>query len=268
MLNTRFLMKSVLKFVFSKALLVNIILAILLLYLGFVSIDHYLDAYTKHGDSITVPDLSGYTVEELDEVLRGKNLRYAISDSIFNPKKKKGTIIDQHPKAETQVKENRKIYLTINSKIKQRVAVPDVADVSLKQALSILETYGIKIKNKIYVPSELQGNVLRLENAGEEITPGTMIDRGSALDIVIGQGQSDEVIALPNLTTKSFSEAKSYLRERALNLLPINWVGCATESDSLSARIIKQEPEWTEESVINLGKTINVWLSCDSVNTN
>lgn len=255
-------MKNLLKFILSKVFVINLVLAIIVFAGVILWVGNYLESYSLHGQTITVPDFTGYKADELDEFIKDKNLRYEIIDSVFNPKKKKGTIVDQNPLADSQVKEGRKIYLTINSRTKQRIFVPDIADASLKQALSILESYGLKVHNKLYIPSELKGNVIRLEKGGKELKPGVSIERGTSVDIVIGQGESDEVISLPDLNGLSYKEVRDYLREKALNVLPINWEGCATESDSSVAKVVKQDPEWIENGMIHLGKTINVWLSC------
>lgn len=45
----------------------------------------YLPTTTNHGESITVPDLVGMPLSELDEFVVQRDLRYEVSDSSYSP---------------------------------------------------------------------------------------------------------------------------------------------------------------------------------------
>ena len=70
----------------------------------------YFPFITKHGESITVPDLIGLNFSELEEFLSKRNLKYEIiSDSSFTTKFPPLTVIYQNPNKGMKVKEGRKI---------------------------------------------------------------------------------------------------------------------------------------------------------------
>ena len=67
-----------------KKLIVHIGLLTILVIVGlFVLFNIYLPSFTQHGETITVPDLTGMKTEELDSFLEKHGLRYQITDSLF-----------------------------------------------------------------------------------------------------------------------------------------------------------------------------------------
>lgn len=223
----------------------------------------YLDRYTLHGETITVPDFTGKKIEQLDEFISGSKMQYIIIDSVYKTDKPRGTVVDQDPSAESPVKEGRKIYLTVNAKLPMRVALPDLTDVTLRQATAILEYYGLKVGNKKYIPDQCFNCVLRMEIKGNKAEAGTTVEKNTTVDLILGQGQSAELVQIPALYGKTSSEVEQLLTSIALNFLAVNYEDCTTKDDSSSARVLKQSPEYEKDVSINLGSTINVWFTCD-----
>ena len=56
-------------------------------------------------------------MDDIKDFIEKKDLRYEVSDSAFEIGKPPLTVIAQYPKAGVKVKENRKIYITITSKM-------------------------------------------------------------------------------------------------------------------------------------------------------
>ena len=76
----------------------------------------FLRLNTRHGDFIIVPDLIGKNIQEFESELNKLDLQYIISDSgNYNPTFKINSVLDQLPKANSKVKQGRKIYLTLNA---------------------------------------------------------------------------------------------------------------------------------------------------------
>src|SRR6185437_3921015 len=118
-----------------KHLLIHfLIMAILFvaLVLGFFFL--YLPVATEHGETITVPKLTGMSAQELEEYLKNKDLRYQINDSSYAAGVKPYTILTQNPLPGSQVKKNRKIYISVASVNPPRVKMPNLVDGSLKSA--------------------------------------------------------------------------------------------------------------------------------------
>src|SRR4051812_26315593 len=128
-------MKAFVNFLKSKMFLLNLAGAIVFLMLVFGFTYRWLNSYTRHGSSVTVPDLRGMQQSKLDEFLKFKNLKYKIADStIFDLSKPPGTIIEQDPQPNEKVKEDRTIYLSVTRSIAPGVKIPELLDNSLRQA--------------------------------------------------------------------------------------------------------------------------------------
>ncbi len=169
-------------------ILVNIsamvIIAILLVLVTF----KWMKSYTLHGQYITVPDVTGMYEEEARQTLSMAGLNYEISDYKFDKMMVEGGVIEQKPKPGAFVKQDRKIYLTLNSGKEPLRAVPDVADnSSLRAAESKLRAAGFKLTETEYVDGD-QDWVYEIRYLGEEIKAGTEIPEGSTLTIVAGNG--------------------------------------------------------------------------------
>ena len=126
-----------------KSLYKNLLLALITLFLLFFAWIKYLEIYTNHNDFIKVPDLTGIDITAMDSVFENLDLRYTVIDSIFDKSRKKGVVVNQDPSSEKYVKENRKIYLTINSLKSRKVVFPDIFDLTLRQAVRKLKKSGL-----------------------------------------------------------------------------------------------------------------------------
>src|SRR6187431_2764250 len=85
-----------------------------ILFLSIIYFYIYLPATTNHGESITVPDLLGMKIEEIEKFLTDHDLRYEVSDSAYSADYDPLTVLQQFPKAGAKVKENRMILVSVN----------------------------------------------------------------------------------------------------------------------------------------------------------
>lgn len=255
---------SLIRFIFSKSFLINLLIAVIVIAAAAWATLHYLDSYTMHGESITVPDFKGFKVEELDEFVADKPFRYEITDSIYDLSRPKGTVIDQNPKPESQVKENRKIYLTVNAKLPPMVKLPNLKDMSLRQAMAIIESYGLKVGDLHHRPDPCTNCVLGIEIDGKEVEPGKTVVKNTTIDLILGEGESSELIPVPFLLNLTEEQVSILVKSMSLNIGAVNYEGCETEEDSLNALVYKQSPESKEDEAIHLGGVIDIWLTKDS----
>ena len=105
--------------------------------------------YTHHGRSIAVPDFSDLPVEDAGKYIAKRKLRYEILDSIYVAEKDGGVIVDQYPKPGSLVKKNRKIYLTINANSPEKIMMPNLVGITLREARTKIEIAGLKLGNLI-----------------------------------------------------------------------------------------------------------------------
>jgi len=204
-----------------------------------------------------VPDFSSLQYNEVDDYAKQRDLKAVIIDSIYDNSKVKGSVVSQDPLPNSLVKQNRKIYLTIVSLSKEMIKMPDLKDLTLRQAVATLETYGLKSGTLTYIPHIAVNAVLKQEYRGREISKGTLIEKGSKINLVLGSGLKDEKITIPFLLGKSREEAINLLHAASLNVGAEFFEEGATES---KAFVFKQRPVYTEHAYVNLGTTIDLWF--------
>jgi beta-lactam-binding protein with PASTA domain len=247
---------------FYKNLGIAIVVSILLLIIVFSS----LRIYTHHGESFSVPDLRGLTLEEVEETMESYELRIQVTDSVYLQNFEPGTVVEQLPAANFKVKENRKVFLTLNASTPEMVNMPKVVDESLRQAEAILESNGLTLGKLIYRPHIAKNYVLEQQYNGEEITPGQSVPRNSIIDLVLGGGLGDKQSDVPNLINMYWETAKDLTKSRYLNLgEPIFDNSVLTKDDSTNARIFMQKPVPKLSAKMASGGFVDVWLTVDSI---
>ncbi len=174
------------QFVFSKAFLKQLLFAIVaLLVLGFLIL-WWLRFSTNHNEKIEVPNLAKMSLNKVEEKLDEMDLRYEILDSAnYNPDFPKYSVIEQIPKPGKFVKEDRKLYLTLNPSGYRKIEVPDVLGRTRRQAEPTLLAMGFVIGKISYRP-HISDNVLEMRYKGEKLDVGTPIQKTSVIDLIVG----------------------------------------------------------------------------------
>lgn len=180
---------SIIKFLISKTFLKQIILAIVaIVVLCFIMLK-WLNITTNHGDFETVPDLKGKSIKVAEIELNENKLVMEIQDSAnFNSNYPKFSVIEQEPLAGAKVKENRKIYLTLNPSGYRKIEVPNLKERTFRQAKPTLEALGFKVGEITYVNNIGKNLVLKMSYKGKEIQSGEKLGKTSAIDLVLGNG--------------------------------------------------------------------------------
>lgn len=219
-----------------------------------------LRVYTRHGQALSVPNFYGLSLEEVSRTVDQKRLRFEVIDSVFIPGQEPGTVVAQNPSPDTKVKVNRTIFLTINAFSPEKIEMPNAVDVSLRQAEAILQTNGLRVGYKHYIPYPAKDYVLRQIYRNRDIAPGAKVIRGSSIDLVLGLGTIDVNVDVPNLKGLTREQAQETLSIKYLNFGAIIYDNSIeTNLDSTRAIIWKQRP--TYGSSINTGSSIDIWLT-------
>lgn len=250
------------RFFISRLFLINFAAGILVFFgLGWFWLD-YLESYTNLGQKIQVPSLIGEPLENVDDILEPKGLKYEL-DSIYVEGELPHTVYAQDPLPTdctgVYVKENRTIYVTVI-----RVTPPgkfvnkdELIGRSKRVVLSKLSSLGFKVK-ETYVPHE-NDYVLDVLYKGKSVPANEQITIGETIEVVIGKGRK-QATTVPSLTGKTINEAKKSLGNTPLKLQVVECADCATKEDSLSAVIYKQSPYGGPESYAPAGSEIDLWL--------
>lgn len=257
---------SLKKFLFSRTFLIQIIAAAILVAGLLLITMKVLKIYTKHGESYPVPDFSEMRYDDAAEVAANQNLKVEIVDSVFVDDVPPGAIIDQIPEAGFKVKENRTIFLTINSVQEEQVTVPKLTDISYRQAQVLIENSGLNVGEISYQPSEYNDLVLNVQIASQDVRPGRKVAKGTRVDLVIGRTEGNVATPLPNLIGLSVEEAENTLTHAMLNLgVSIYDETIISEEDSINARVWKQSPNPKIVANVNLGSSVDVWITVDAL---
>src|SRR5690554_6655088 len=180
---------SLIKFLTSKTFLKQIVLAFVVLFVLTFIMLKWLKITTNHGEFETVPDLKGKSIEVVQMELKENNLSMEILDSSnYNPDYPKFSVIEQDPIPGEKVKQNRKIYLTLNPSGYRKVLVPDLKERTFRQAKPTLEALGFEIGKLTYVDNIAKDMVLDMSFEGEKIKPGDMLPKTSKIDLFLGNG--------------------------------------------------------------------------------
>jgi beta-lactam-binding protein with PASTA domain len=180
-------MKDFFAFIKSKYFFIHLGLSILSITLVLWVLVKMLNVYTEHGETVQVPDFKGKNMTELKTFVEGKSVRYLIIDSIYAPKEKPGTVIRQDPEPKTMVKHNRTIYLYVTGMLPPQVIMPKLIDRSERQAILMLESYGLKAGKITEVAGDCNGCVLSQSVKGKDVTPGTLVKKGTMINLTVGK---------------------------------------------------------------------------------
>ncbi|MCB0458072.1 MAG: PASTA domain-containing protein [Flavobacteriaceae bacterium] len=180
---------SFFKFLFTKTFLKQLAYAVLALFGVSLLILWWLRFSTNHGQKIEVPNLAKMSLEEAEEALDDLDLTYEIMDTTnYNPDFPYKTIIEQIPKAGKFVKEDRKIYLSINRSGYPMIEIPAVVGKTIRQAEPTLKAVGFEIGKINYRKYIAKDEVLELRFEGKKIEPGDKLRKTSVIDLVLGDG--------------------------------------------------------------------------------
>ncbi|MDR0833110.1 MAG: PASTA domain-containing protein [Candidatus Symbiothrix sp.] len=174
---------------FGRILLKNILLALgIVLVLVFVVLK-CLDFYTRHGKEVTVPDVKGLSTVEAQSFLTNQGLQGVVVDSTFVKNKPSGTILETIPPVGNRVKAGRTIYLTINSHAARLLTVPEVTDISQRQALAMLKSSGFERVVVKSVSGAYENLVVGLEDGrGKKVEEGARIAGDTPLYLLVSNG--------------------------------------------------------------------------------
>ena len=239
-----------------KNMLIAIGIVIVLSWIALIAVDFY----THHGESEIVPDLRGSYVEEAEIILAKKGLYPMVIDSVYVRDKKLGTIIDQIPAANSSVKSNRPIYLIINSRSVRQVSLPEINDVSFRQADAMLQSVGLNVSNTELAPSEYKDLVIEVKYHGRSIMPGTRIPEGSSVVLVIGSGLGNEQALVPSLKGLGLEEATQEVLSASLTvgLTEYDVPPSGNEADYI---IYRQRP--ATGTSLSTGSRVDIYLTTD-----
>ena len=200
------------------------------------------------GPEVEVPDVTGKTVVEAQNILSQAKLGYTI-DEEYNIKVAPGTVISQNPGAKRMVKEGRKITLVVSKGV-ELGDVPNLKGKRLTEAKAMLKAARFELGRVSYkyVSGAPEETILE-----QSVAPPAKLPIGTKLDVVINI-KSNQVV-LPDLVGLSSTSAKNKLNDLGLVLGKVNTV-VSKEPDNT---VIGMNP--ASKEVVNVGTVVDITVS-------
>lgn len=250
------------QFFLSRKFWLSLFIALVLMGIILIALIKYLEVFTRHGKELVVPDFSGNTLPLIEAVGYDDLFSFIVIDSVYDESRLPGSVIMQNPIPETKVKKGRRIYFTIVASTPEMVLMPDLRDLTLRQALNVLEMYKLKTGKLIYKPSFDKNAVLAQFYMDDTVAPGDTLVKGSLIDLIVGSGERRYWIPIPFLIGKTREEAILELNMASFNL------GVEFYMDTIpigQMRVYLQEPMWDSELPFHPGDSIHLWYRSDEV---
>ena len=247
----------------SRPILWNLVLIavvlVLLLVLSYIA----LAVGTRHGMRRTVPDFTGLGLKDAQYDAEQRGLKLIINDSLYVPAYPGGMVLEQLPKGGVDVKEGRKIYITINSFAQKKLPMPYVAGRSLRQAKNMLEGAGFGIEKLEYVEDIATNYVLAQYLGGVEITAESniKIEKGTGVVLKVGVSPDQNMTTVPRLIGRKLFDAKGKLWEQGLNVGDVTYDEGITLLNEDDARVCRQSI--MQSSQMPLGSAVSIHLTLD-----
>ena len=181
-----------LRFLFSKMFLKQLLFIGLTAIVIFIGISFGLKFITNHNEYQKVPNLKGVPLDALPSIMMDQDLRFEVIDSTkFVPSLPPLTVITHLPTAESEVKKNRKIYLTVNPSGYREITVPNLTQITKRNAESILKAVGFELGEIVYQDNIGKNMVLEIRYKGNKIEPGILLPKTTKIDLVLGNGKRE-----------------------------------------------------------------------------
>lgn len=247
-------------FLTKRAFYINLFIIIALAIIIIEAVFYSLKDYTRHGEEIVVPDFVG---KDCDSVLEqySEVFNFVLLDSVYSKSYPEGSFYQQDPLPNSNVKKGRNLYYVKVSEAPEKVVMPNLRNLSLRQAMVLLKSNGLKVSELEFVDHFAKNAVVEQRYDGEVIEPGTEIVKGSAVKLLVGYGRGDKKTHLPNLLTAPKENVKNLIHEASLNMGMENYMDY---DENERYRVYKMEPAYDIQTLVTLGSTVDVWYRSET----
>lgn len=177
---------------FSWYIVGNLIAMCVVVILIVVGVKYGLDKYTRHGEEISVPKLTGTAYTTARHLVEQAGLEIQVSDSGYNRHLPANTVLAQNPSVASKVKQGHVIYVTVNSPSSPTFALPDIIDnSSVREATAKLAAMGFRVLDPKLIEGERDW-VYGVTCRGRHLKSGDRVSIEDPLVLVIGSGRYGE----------------------------------------------------------------------------
>ncbi|GII84690.1 putative serine/threonine-protein kinase [Sphaerisporangium siamense] len=196
------------------------------------------------GGEVQIPAVAGQTLKGAKSALEAQGLKVKVVEE-FNSDVEKGTVIATDPESGTKVPKDSEVTLQVSKGVKQ-VTVPRLVGLSIEDAMSTLDTNGLKGQVVNAVSSKEQGKVFQ-----SKPSEGEKVDENSIVKIYVPKQQ----VTVPDVTNQTLADAKAALQAENLKVRTVR----QPSADVPEGNVISQSPP--AGSKLNPGTTITLVVS-------
>ena len=181
-----------------KAIIKNLLFAVIVVIVLILGVSIWLNAYTNHNKSVEIPNVKSMKLEMAGSLFEAHELSCQVIDSTSNKAFRPGTVIETIPPIGSKVKKGRTIYIRLNSYSAGKIAIPDVKDLSQRQATAMLKALGLEKIEIKWVPGKYRDLVVGVEYRGRLLQIKDKVPVNAIITLLVSSGntanEQDEIL--------------------------------------------------------------------------
>jgi len=229
----------------------------------------WLKQYTRHEQKVKLPNFVDLQLDEALKIANENNFELIVTDSVHIVGKHGSLILNQNPESDFEVKEGRKVYVTVTKH------AADMVDI---QSLPVL--YGKNFdrkKRELMIGHEInsvvvgavydigpEGHIMKVIFENDTIinrrkrVRNLEIPRGGTLKFILSK-QSGGRVEIPDLVCQTYDAAKFLLS--GYNLRAGEATADASVESFSDAYVYKQEPAYNPGERVTMGTAFTLYLT-------
>jgi len=219
----------------------HFLIVVCLLTVIYISFFAMLNHFTKHGQEVKIPNITGMDIATAEATLKALHFEVNV-DSTYELNQKPLAVLKQVPDSGASVKEGRTVFLTVNMLTPPRIPMPNLVNLSFRSAEMMLRNNKLVLGDTSYKSDIAAGAILEQRFNGDTIPPGQLIAQGSKINLVIGDGMGNTDFDVPNVTGMSVDEATTELDQYSLTILVVPNNPIHEIKDTAAAIVVCQDP--------------------------
>ena len=205
--------------------------------------------YTKHGEALTVPNVTAKRYETAKEILEVTELEAVKGGEMYDSNMPFGYVIEQNPGPNRLVKKGRRVYLTISVGEKE-IQVPDLVGKSENNAKEIIKSYGLRLGEVEYEYVINEPPDVVIEQSQQ---PKSLVKLNSEIDLTVSLGEPKEDATMPSVLAKTLELAIRELKKAGVTIGEVSY---KISSQYLPNTVIDQSIE--PGTVVKHGAKVNL----------
>ena len=255
--------KKTFRFLKDKWFYISLLSMALLLVLFFELTFVWLDKKTRHGEELELPDFVGQNYTST-VAQYGDEFTFILLDSVYVKDFPEGAVYQQNPEPGSKVKQGRNVYIIRTSIAPEVIEMPNLRNLSLRQAMVIMDQVGLKVDKLEYVSYFAQNAVVEQRVKDVVIQPNEAVVKGTAITLVVGLGNGNKNTYLPDLIGVNKADVKYVLNSASLNIgmeiIPVDYVG-----DDADFFVSRMDPDYSANKMVPLGSMVHIWYQSNKV---